>query len=82
MAETSLVLNQIQTLLKEAGLAAPDSELGPATRLKEDLGLDSFDLVQLILLLNRHFQLELGSQLLTSEHLQTLASLSALISAH
>jgi len=79
MAKTSLVLNQIQTLLKQEGLAAPDSKLGPETRLKEDLGLDSFDLVQLILLLNRHFKLELGSQLLTGEHLENLDSLSSLV---
>ncbi len=79
MAEKSLVLNQIQVLLKQEGLAAPESELGPETRLKEDLGLDSFDLVQLILLLNRHFKLELGSQLLTGEHLENLDSLSSLV---
>jgi acyl carrier protein len=79
MAEKSLVLSQIQVLLKQEGLAAPDSELGPETRLKEDLGLDSFDLVQLILLLNRHFKRELGSQLLTGAHLENLGSLSALL---
>jgi len=79
MAETSLVLSQIQTLLKQEGYAAPNSELGPETRLKEDLGLDSFDLVQLILLLNRHFSLELGSQWLTGEHLKNLDSLSSLV---
>ncbi|MGE3727436.1 MAG: acyl carrier protein [Candidatus Sericytochromatia bacterium] len=79
MAETSLVLSQIQTLFKQEGLAAPDCELGPETRLKEDLGLDSFDLVQLILLLNRHFKLELGSQWLTGAHLKNLDSLSSLV---
>lgn len=79
MAEKSLVLSQIEILLKQEGLAAPESELGPETRLKEDLGLDSFDLVQLILLLNRHFKLELGSQLLTGSHLANLDSLSSLV---
>lgn len=81
MAETALVLKQLQTLFIEAGFADPAHVLSPHTRLKDDLGLDSFDLVQLILLLNRHFHLELGSEMLTGEHLHSLETVAALVAS-
>ncbi|PIQ26272.1 hypothetical protein COW36_15220 [bacterium (Candidatus Blackallbacteria) CG17_big_fil_post_rev_8_21_14_2_50_48_46] len=79
MAQNPLVMNTLIALFKKEGWAAPETQLDSSTRLKEDLALDSFDLVQLILALNHTFQIELGSQLMTGEHLATLGSLVELL---
>jgi acyl carrier protein len=61
-----------------AGFCDPD-RLHPETRLKADLNLDSLEIVQLVLGLNRVFGLELHSEDITPENFDSLATLAALI---
>jgi acyl carrier protein len=79
MAENTLVLNQVIALLEQEGWAEAKTTVTVNTRLKEDLGLDSFDLVQLILALNHRFGLELGSHSLTQQQLNNIGSLVNLL---
>ena len=61
-----------------AGFCDPE-QLRPETRLKADLGLDSLEMVQLVLGLNRVFGFELQSDEITPAHFDSLATLTALI---
>ena len=47
----------------------------PEQRLKEDLGLDSLGLVQLVMQLNSRWQIQVASSDLVPEHFATVATL-------
>lgn len=75
MAENS-VYERIVSLLSEL---SGETELQADTRLKEDLALDSIELVQLVLRLNQAFGLKIHSRDLTAEHFGSLAQVTAFV---
>ncbi|PKL75874.1 MAG: hypothetical protein CVV27_13130 [Candidatus Melainabacteria bacterium HGW-Melainabacteria-1] len=75
MAEASIyarILSLLAELCGETGLA-------PDTRLKEDLGLDSIELVQLVMTLNHSFGISIHSSELVPANLATVALLAGFV---
>lgn len=75
MAEASIyarILSLVADLSGETGLT-------PQTRLKADLGLDSIELVQLVLALDRSFGVAIHSAEVTPEHFDSLGSIAEFI---
>lgn len=58
---------------------AEPTELQADTRLKEDLGLDSMEIVQLVMKINRQFALQIQSSEITPDNFATLGRIQALI---
>lgn len=68
-----------QKLLMRLSDFVPTEGLQPETRLKEDLGLDSMELVRLVLALNQDFGIQIQSTEIVPEHFASLHSLMVFI---
>jgi len=66
------LLKKILTLLEDY-IASDD--LSPESRLKEDLGLDSMDLVRLVMDINHVFAIQIQSTEIVPEHFASLKTL-------
>lgn len=77
MAETDVYARILKLVAELSG----ESALHPQTRLKEDLALDSIELVQLVLRLNRAFGLQIHSAELLPENFGDIGRLNAFIQA-
>lgn len=73
MAHSTNTLNLIQTVFQDMGWE-PST---PQAHLVDDLGLDSFDFVQLVLALNQTFGVNIPSQDVNATHFANLNALSA-----
>ncbi|MEZ0373115.1 MAG: acyl carrier protein, partial [Candidatus Sericytochromatia bacterium] len=71
MAETSVYTTVLSLLAELSG----SEELQPDTRLKDDLALDSIEIVQLVLRLNTAFGLRIHSAEILPEHFGTVSQL-------
>lgn len=76
MAEAE-IYTRILSLLGEL---SGETGLSPETRLKEDLGLDSIEMVQLVLALDRTFQIAIHSAEVAPVHFASIAQLADFIS--
>jgi len=66
---------QVEALLS----ALSGEDVGPQTRLKEDLALDSLELVQVVLQVNQRFAIRILSHEILPAHFGTAAQLAALV---
>ena len=65
-------------LVEQFGVS--DAELGSETSLREDLGADSLDLIELVLGLEEEFRIELSDRDATAIH--TVGEAARLVKAH
>lgn len=77
MAETDVYARILKLVAELSG----ESDLRPQTRPKEDLALDSIELVQLVLRLNQAFGLQIHSAELLPENFGDLDRLTAFVTA-
>lgn len=75
MAQTD-IYQQVLTLLSEL---SGEADLQVQTRLKDDLALDSIELVQLVLRLNSTFGLQIHSSEILPAHFGTLGQVADFI---
>lgn len=77
-------LDSISTALCQfvrENLVAPGVDIQPGTPL-DALGLDSFSLIEIILFIERKYQLSLPDEALTKENLHTAAALAACVQVY
>lgn len=72
----NLVYEKILTILEEFVTV---QDIRPEARLKEDLGLDSMELVRLILELNQAFGIQIKSTEMIPQHFADIESVRLLI---
>lgn len=75
MAENDTYARVLSLLAELSG----ETGLQPETRLKEDLGLDSIELVQLVMDLNRSFGITIHSAEISPVHFATARALADFI---
>ena len=65
----------LQELLSEFGI----DDYHTASDLKDDLGLDSLSLIQLVMHLNQHLEIDITSHEITPTHFGTIHQLEAFL---
>lgn len=70
-------LSQLSQILAEF---SGEEHIQPETRLKEDLGLDSLEIVQLVMRLNHEFGVTVAAHEITPVHFGSLKQLANFIS--
>jgi acyl carrier protein len=66
-------------LIESLELSLAPSELQPSTDLREDLGLDSAALLELVLAIEAEFGLEIDVAEITDENFRTIATISGFL---
>jgi len=78
--EISTLEIEICNFIKE-NLVAKNVEVVPASELA-GIGLDSFSLIEIVLFLERKFEIELPDEVLTPENIKTVSTISACALQH
>jgi acyl carrier protein len=68
-----------EMLINDIFVEIPKDKMGEQDSLRDVLGLDSLGFVELRVLCESHFQVEIDDDQFTPEHFSTIAALSALI---
>ena len=66
-------------LVESLELSLDPSELAPATDLRDDLGLDSAALLELVLAIEAEFGLEIDIEEITEANFRTIAAISRFV---
>jgi acyl carrier protein len=69
-----VIQNDLLKFLRES-ILSEQVQLDPTTRLNS-LGIDSFSLIQILLFIERHFQVKLPDSALTQENLMSVAAIA------
>jgi acyl carrier protein len=76
--ERKVIKDKLQEILEEISLNNDFSD-NPDLNLKDDLGLDSLGLIQLVMEMNQAFNIEIKSTEIILENFETIGALEAFI---
>ena len=73
------VLKKLSDIIKQIKETSESIDIGYYTELEEDLGFDSIEFVQLILIIESEFDIEIEEEMLTIEKLHDIDSIIQLL---